>query len=142
VPFRFGDGAGFRRTVWWSALPIKSFDRAMRCGRNEISGIDVQPRRLLPIQHSEPKNRVKALRAVERPHSQLPLRSSGDAYAQDLIGRRTNSLDDCCSDKFEGRCCWRGIRRWDWACGRWACRRCRRRRCRRNLGETFLGTAE
>ena len=31
--------------------------------------------KLLLFQHSEPKNRVDALRAVERPHSRLPFRS-------------------------------------------------------------------
>jgi hypothetical protein len=100
-------------------------------------------RGLLPVQHSEGKNRVEARRTVERPHSQLPFTSSeGGAYAQDVIGSRTNSLDDCCSDKFESRCCWRGIRRWDRACGRWASRRCGGWRYRRYLGETVLGTAE
>jgi hypothetical protein len=52
-----------------------------RCGsRNQISRIDSSARRpaeeLLLFQHTEPKNRMEALRAVERPHSRLPLRSS------------------------------------------------------------------
>lgn len=57
---------------------------------------------LLQFQHSEPKNRVEVLQAVERPHSSISLHiNGGSLYAQDFIGSRTNSLDDCCSDQFE-----------------------------------------
>jgi hypothetical protein len=100
-------------------------------------------RGLLLRQHTKPKNRVEPLRTLEWPHFQFPFASSdGEFYAQDIIGGRTNSLDACCSDQFESRCCWRSIRRWDRACGRWASWCCGRRRCRRYLGETVLGTAE
>jgi hypothetical protein len=100
-------------------------------------------RGLLLRQHTKPKNRVEPLRTLEWPHFQFPFASSnGEFCAQDIIGGRTNSLDACCSDQFESRCCWRSIRRWDRACGRWASRCCGRRRCRRYLGETVLGTAQ
>jgi hypothetical protein len=81
-----------------------------------------------------------SIQAQTAPRSISP--PDGKWIAQDFIGSRTSSLDDCCSDKFESRCCWRCIRRRDWASGRWACRRCGRRRCRRSLGKTVLGTAE
>ena len=56
--------------VWFDALPNAVLRRLVR-NCLEVALI-VQPRYLLPFQHSEPKNRVKAPRAVETPHSQPP----------------------------------------------------------------------